>query len=473
MTNQRSKSLRFRLVLGTSISAFIIFTLLGLVIYFSMKRSMTTQFDDALRLKAKAIAGVVEQKEGRIVIEFDPQQLTEYTQKKSSDFFEIVAADGSMLAISESMGGSHLAKLNGNLPSGHIVDCVLPGGKKGRVLRQEFKPYIEADEMPSYSDGKYKVATANIYIASRTKALNETLEDLSWLLMSLGAVAIVVIGATLAWVVTRMLRPVQDLANRIDGLREDNLSVPINIPSVPTELKPVVDQLNQMMHRLHTAFDRERSFTADVAHELRTPLAGLRSMLQVTRTRQRSTTEYESMIDKCLSVNSGMQAMVETLLDLARVDTGQWLVRKEMVDISMLIETQWNAVASDADVKQLRVESIIPSALAVDSDVEKLRIIIRNILDNSVSHTPTGGSIRIELKKENRIVLEVSNQPVEIKPEEIQHVFERFWQGDVARTSIGRHSGLGLPLCQNLCRILNAELSATVNAGVFVVRLEL
>ena len=78
-------SLRFRLIVGTSVAAFAVLTVLGVAIYLSMQHSLTVQFDDALRLKAKAIMGMVEQKGGKIVCEFDPQQITEYTRQKSSD----------------------------------------------------------------------------------------------------------------------------------------------------------------------------------------------------------------------------------------------------------------------------------------------------------------------------------------------------------------------------------------------------
>jgi two-component system, OmpR family, heavy metal sensor histidine kinase CusS len=286
--------------------------------------------------------------------------------------------------------------------------------------------------------------------------------------VGLCAGAIVVSGAALVFVVGRAVRPVNRLAAEIESLRETDLARRLDLPDVPAELAPVVQRLNGLLGRLENAFGRERAFTADVAHELRTPLAGLVTTLEVCRSRPRDNPAYEAAIDKCRKMIDRMQAMVESLLLLARADGGQLAAVRKRVDLSQLLSECWADCQMRAEQRGLRIDWEVPSGCIVESDPDKLRIIFQNLFDNAVSYVDDGGMIRVVVDAE---AVEISNSGSKIGSEELPHLFERFWRGDQARTDTGVHCGLGLSLCRRLMELLGGQIGVNaVQGGSFVVR---
>src|SRR5262249_6299830 len=161
-------------------------------------------------------------------------------------------------------------------------------------------------------------------------------DRLRWLTLGLCAGAMLLSGGALWWAVSRATRPVRRLAEQIGELRETDLSA-LDARGLPTELVPVVDRLNALLLRVGEAFTPERGVSADVAHELRTPLAGLLATLEVCRSRPRDSEGYETAIDKSLKMLSLMQGLVENLLLLARAEGGQLTLRVMEVDMGELM----------------------------------------------------------------------------------------------------------------------------------------
>src|SRR5262249_2995284 len=151
----------------------------------------------------------------------------------------------------------------------------------------------------------------------------------------------------------------------------------------------------ELLGRLEKAFAREKSFTADVAHELRTPLTGLHTTLEVCRSRPRDPAAYEAAIDECRSITDRMSGMVESLLLLARSDAGQLTVQPRPTDLPGLIAEAWKSSAAAAESRRIRAEFNLGQPLCIDTDPDKLHIIIRNLIDNAVSHADEGGLLRI------------------------------------------------------------------------------
>jgi heavy metal sensor kinase len=295
------------------------------------------------------------------------------------------------------------------------------------------------------------------------------------MVIGLCALAVVASGVVLMWIVRRGIRPVEQIASAIDTLRENDLSTRLNPPDVPTELQPVVDKLNGLLQRLDGAFAREKAFTADVAHEFRTPISALLTTFEVCRSRPRDEPAYIAAIDKCRDVARGMQAMVETLLILTRADAGQLSLALRDTDIASLLEDCWALFEIPAERRKLTVQWQVPDELRADTDPEKLRIILHNLFDNAISYCNDAGTIRIQAELQSqRLLIEVANTGSQIPADRTRQLFERFWRGDRARAAIGVHCGLGLSLCQRLSALLSGKIDIQSADGQwFVVRLEL
>jgi signal transduction histidine kinase len=160
--------------------------------------------------------------------------------------------------------------------------------------------------------------------AHPTTELDVFLARLRTLLIGVGALGGLLVALVLAAVIQRSLRPLDRLATEISGLSDDNMSARVRMTSVPQEVTSVVEQLNQLLARLEEAFVREHTFSSDIAHELRTPLAGLRSTLEVALSRPRETDDYRATMDALLGIVRRVENMVETLLYLAGSTPARW-----------------------------------------------------------------------------------------------------------------------------------------------------
>jgi signal transduction histidine kinase len=289
------------------------------------------------------------------------------------------------------------------------------------------------------------------------------------------ATAIIVMGVVLLYVVGRCLRPVQLLAGDIGSLGETELSRRIRADAVPTELAPVVDKLNGFLGRLEQAFVREKAFTADVSHELRTPLAGLRSTLEVCRSRPREAAAYESALDDCRGITDRMEAMVQSLLLLARSDSGQIVVDRRPVDIGRLVSDCWGAYQYRAERQGVEVTMDLRPECIAATDPDTLRIVLNNLLDNAVSYVNEKGQLSIATRAEHSAaMIEIANSGSRIAAEDATRLFDRFWRGDAARTEAGLNCGLGLSISKRLVTLLGGEIQIRSAAdGKFVVSLKL
>lgn len=463
------RSLRVRLLVSTSIAAAVVLALLGASIYAAMRHVLLRDFDASMQADARLLAGMVRQKDGgKLDFDFERDQMPNYLSEKQGRFFEVTQDDGKVLARSPSLRDNSLPKPK--LISGVVVDIELPGDRDGRLLTMSYPAQLEErDEKRSRSPVRIVAVTV---AAAPTQAYH-TLNSLGWLLTSLGASAVLIMGAVLWRVVGQGLFPVKRLAGEIDLLNETDLAHRFPAEGVPNELAPVVEKLNGLLSRLDGAFMREKSFTADVAHELRTPLTGLRMTLEVCRSQPRGVQAYEVALDDCRAITDRMEAMVESLLMLARSDAGIAIADNQSVDVSSLIMECWNPLQYRVSPLEISTAISLADDCVIETDPAKLRIVLQNVLDNAVSYVNSGGRISISLQSNERdIAIRVMNTGSLIESGDTQKVFERFWRGDLSRTDAGAHCGLGLSLSQRLMTLLRGEIRLeSVKGGEFSVQL--
>ena len=462
------KTLRARLLLGSSIATAAILLGAGLLVYVLVRASLIAEFDLALNSIVRAVSALTEQNAQGVKLEPEAANFPEFKRKNAPDYYAVFVDDGKVVAKSTSLGNQPLPHPTPT-PGATVTEVVtLPDGLPGRQTTLTFMPPFE-DAQGNTTPGT-RVVT--VTVARHTDVLHQKLAGLAWLLTGVGAVA--TLGAALAMllVVQRGLRPLGLLASRIASMGSGNLGDRIELADTPDELAAVVLRLNELLDRLQSTLLRERRFTADAAHELRTPLAGLETILDVCATRPRPTEDYVKVLAKCHRIVRGMHAMVESLMTLARADSRQLAVALSRVSLATLVKDCWTAQQPAAVTKSLRVSFDIDRRLAIDTDVEKLRMIVNNLLDNAVNYSDPDGWVRIEAHSEGEgIELAISNSGSTLNDEQARRAFDRFWRGDAARRNTGIHCGLGLSLCRELAAVLDGEITATSEpGGVFLVR---
>lgn len=468
------RSLRIRLLIHTSLAVAVILGLLCASLYFSMWKSTESDFNLALLAKARAVASTAEQHGQKIIFDYAPGQMPQFVTPDHPDYFQ-AWIEPDVVIRSPSLKQNDLPRP----PEGTgtiYADLTLPDGRPGRAVSMSFVTTIELRAEGNTSETETEDArTIVLSVATGTIRLHRTLQDLGWLLIGLCSLAVVVSGIVLVVIVGRAVRPVERIARDIDQLRESDLSTRLRSNDVPLELQPVVEKLNGLLSRLESAFSREKAFTADVAHELRTPLTALLTTFEVVRSRPREEADYMSAIDKCRNVAQQMQAMVETLLMLARAEAGQLSLKLQSTDAADLLDDCWALFSPRAEARGLNVQWQAAGPIPIQTDPEKLRIILHNLFDNAVSYADEAGTLRISAKViGNEFQAEVANTGSRVAAEQSSHLFQRFWRGDQARANVGIHCGLGLSLCERLTRLLKGKIEVqTAEQGWFTVRITL
>ncbi len=218
----------------------------------------------------------------------------------------------------------------------------------------------------------------------RLEMLEDMAENLAW--PALGLLAL--LGLLSWWLIRRLMRPLEDVALRIGAKSRHDLA-PVQAQNPPRELQPILDALNALLARVAAALEGERRFTADAAHELRTPLAALRMRVQLV---ERELKLAPSRLQPLRSDLDRCTALMESLLALARLEPGTEPLVRETVDLNALLDglQPQSAQAAPArmeralDVPQLRAEPVL------------LASVLRNLVDNAVRYGHAGGRVRIE-----------------------------------------------------------------------------
>ena len=292
-----------------------------------------------------------------------------------------------------------------------------------------------------------------IHVAERAEVRDELAQGIAGnllkpLLISLPLLAI------LLWVaVTRSLRPLVRLAGEVEQREPDSLA-PLNAGTAPREVVPLIERLNRLFVRIDASLQKERRFTADAAHELRTPVAAIKAQAQVARASSNDEERIRALDNAILGCDRATH-LIEQLLTLARIDTLGEETAESCLLRAIAAETI-AAIAPSALNQNVRIELTEGDEVAVHGNPVLLRILLRNLIDNAVRHTPPGSTVTISVSNEQgNTSLSVSDNGPGIPEQELARLTERFYRPLGTQAS---GSGLGLSIVKRIAEIHNASL---------------
>ncbi len=435
------------------------FVLLGgalAALYFTARDELIEQFDDALQAKALAISSLVFWRDNAMRLDTGDQFFRSFSKEERRDYFEIWGDDGKPLRRSDSLWGADLPlaeKPGGKL---RIRDLRLPNGRPARVLAVKFSP----DQLGGDRRDRLPKVELGLAVASDSEPLEEALTEL----LGIGtACGVVLYGATI-WLVTRVLRrgllPLGQLGEQATHINADSLTTRFPTEDLPAELLPIAARLNELLARLEISFERERRFSADVAHELRTPLAELRSMAECALKWPESRDPAADQ--ETLAIAAQMQAMVASLLALVRGDQGQIVTQIVPLDLAGLAREIWRPLAARAVERGLLVNWVSTPA-NIQGDPALLRSILGNLLENAVEYALAGSVVDILVEQDGSGVrFRIRNPTENLTPEDVAKMFDRFWRKEEARSG-GKHFGLGLSLARMFAGAMGWTLTAAMD----------
>lgn len=295
---------------------------------------------------------------------------------------------------------------------------------------------------------------------------SELLEDyrrhLSYVL-GLGLMGCAAIGY---WVARRGLRPVRaitDTASRIDPA---NFGERIDTAGLPAELLALADTFNAMLDRLERSFDRLGRFSADIAHELRTPVNNLRGEVEVALGKTRSPDEYRDVLASNLEECGRLTRLIESLLFLARAENPQMQVVKDTVDVGTELATVCEFYEAAAGEKGVKLVVAVVGRFYADLNRTLFQRAVGNLVENAVAHTPAGGTVTMTARtNETSAIVEVIDTGGGIPAAHMPHVFDRFYRADPSRTSSAGNVGLGLAIVKSVVELHGGNIEIAGGEG--------
>ena len=290
------------------------------------------------------------------------------------------------------------------------------------------------------------------------------LARLGWWLLALG-VGVLAIGLLVdAWILRRSIQPVERIIGAAERISQGRLSARIATNGAGGELQRLTSVLNRTFASLESAFSQQARFSADVAHELRTPVSVLITESQLALERERDGSDYRETIATSLRSAQRMGALIESLLDLSQIQSSQPATHGPC-DLSVLAAEAVASLRSMAAQHGVTLEAALDPAPCT-GDAAQLAQIVSNLLINAIQHNHRGGEARIATAVEaGRAVLRVQNTGAAIPAEHLPHVFERFYRADPSRSRKTGGVGLGLAIGKAIADAHGAQLEVASAAG--------
>ncbi len=455
------KSLRTRLLVGMIGSFALLLLVFGLVIDASIEYMLVREFDFYLETVGRTLAAAVDHGRAGIRVKLVPEALPDIQQVEGELFSQYWTDDGAVLAKSTNLSSNNLPRFHAAAGQPQIRTFVLPDGRHARAAGMRF---------PLPGDRRH----LTVVVARDTSDLESHVWELRWLLLAAGAGTMAVGAVVSVGVIRRSLMPLGRLASAIAAIREEDLAARIPADKMPDEMVPVVQRLNELLGRLEQAFVRERSLTADIAHELRTPVGGILSTAGVALTSDRAPAEYQEALEDVRGIARRMRSMIESLLMLARLDFQAAGFQQERIHLRDLVSSCWQRFHNIAAARGLVFENHVPDDVSLLSDPDALSIVFSNLLENAAEYSNECGTVRVNARNaDGAVELEVANTGCTLSEEQVAHVFDRFWRADPSRKDSSSHAGLGLALVRRIATSLGGTASAEGNDDEFTVRLRL
>jgi two-component system heavy metal sensor histidine kinase CusS len=265
----------------------------------------------------------------------------------------------------------------------------------------------------------------------------------------------------------RGIRPVEEMATTARHISSTNLRERILAEGYPVELASLAATFNEMLDRLEDSFERISTFSADIAHDLRTPVNNIRGEAEVALARARTIDEYRDVLESCLEEAVRLSKLIGDLLFLARAESPLKHLRRERVSVTELlggVQEYYEASAADAGVALTTISAVKP--ITADLDRALMQRAVSNLVSNAVAHTPPGGTVVLEaICDPTSIRIDVSDNGVGIPAEALPRVFDRFFRVDTSRAQTSGGTGLGLAIVQSIMLLHGGEVQIASQLG--------
>lgn len=426
--------------------------------YLTMREVLLSGFDETLAAKGRALVTASEVDDGDFEIDLTVRDFAGFGEG-GNDYFEIRRGDGSFFLESPSGDPVRMIGRAGDdiRPpadgSWEIGDMTLTDGRAARYYSQLIHPK---------DDKKGRFHDLYFIIASPSESVSRQLALLGLVLGASTSLGLLLLLPAVGIALRRGLQPIHRMTRELTAFRAGDTERRLEASALPEELKPVAEVLNEWLGRLADAFDRERRFTSDAAHELRTPLAEIRGMAELAAM-DPADPATPARLQEMVDATDEMTTLIDKLAILARADSRRHVVNPERISLQDAIQETITRFHELSERRGLRVETEI-APVFVDADPLLLRAVLQNLLGNAMAHGPAGSLIEIH---GDAAGLKVANAAPDLLDQDLLKLTDRFWRKSTARSE-REHSGLGLSIVAACVRLHGWELAPSLVNGSLV-----
>ncbi len=486
----RPPGMRVQLTLWFIMVFSVLILLFGAVFYINLRASLQTSFDSSLQLRTQQIAAGINEDKGTITIHdvtgalpglTDPDAATDIATPKSNP--QTTSTKTTNLASPEKMNGDvnlgalvRILNIQGevvyvspaflalNIPPTSVTQALHGNTWEGTVTAQNG----QAVRLYSTTLAENGTIYGVVQVGELLAPLGSTLRSVAIELLLI--VPFVLILGTLGsyWLAAHAFAPIHRLTRIARRIEAGDLHERVPVPRSKDEIQSLALTFNEMIERLDKAFTRQRRFVADASHELRTPVAAIRSMTDVLLA-QSTPIEREEYATVLRDVNAEAERLghlINDLLSLARTDENQVLLERELVRLDLLAADVAATIEPLAAERDITIEIVAEYPAMVMGDEVRLIQVIMNLLDNAVTYTNTGGNVKLEVEVlHNKAIMTVSDTGIGIAKDHLDHIFERFYRVDPARSRAAGSTGLGLAIVDWIVRAHDGRITVESEVG--------
>ena len=446
------RSLTVRVTLVFVLIVILVSTVLGIYLYGSFVREIERRDDIQLLGKLRQIQQLLGNASTPDIIRERPQYFRDTMSGQENSLVRIAERNGTLLidinAQQEVFPHPAPVALDANLSQTDIADWVSRDGYPGRV--------VAGMARLGQAQLLVDISVARVY-ADRTAMFDRYRQQIILAVAISASVAALLASLMLL----RGLRPLRSIAAHASLVRPGKLEQQLDADDAPAELLPLITALNAMLQRLQEAYARLSQFSADLAHEFRTPVTNLLGQSQVALGRPRSVAQYEQLIVSNVEELERLARMIDSMLFLARAQQEQMVLVKQALSVQAEFCHLSEFFEGMAEERGLVLQC--HGSDMVYAEAQLLRRALGNLLSNAIRYAEQGSVISLSSQQTpEHVVLIVSNHGPCIDPKHLPHLFERFYRADAARSDSAASTGLGLAIVAAIMQLHGG--SATIQS---------
>jgi signal transduction histidine kinase len=468
-------SIRDRLLVWITFVITLIMAVAGTLLYYSVKRSLYSQHDLLVNEAATLILIEVKARNGEVYHEWQTS-LNSTSEKSTKSMIQVWDLKTGDSVKSPSLGEEDLERQYGEVGERIFYNVTLPNGVPGRavgILTLPVKQGIDGNE------GFLPEEHPQIFVwADSTEELRDVLIKTKRAFVAAG-VAVIFVSAAAIWLIIYFLSlAVQSFSSDLLSREGTEIGEPIPVPDhLPSEVVGIAKKFNALLERIDHFREKDQDFFLNVAHEVRTPLSGVKAVIEQALRQPRKVEDYQKRLREALNATENLVRLINRLMEFGKLRNARESMMETTLSLDFLSENILEKLREKATENRLRFDVSFCGKTEIDTDEELLSIVVNNLIENAINYAAPNTVIRIKTSNVDRIItFEIQNEHsnMETIPETLDVFFDPFYRADKARNFVKKNIGIGLSFCKEVMIMLGGEITATKSSDhslCFTIRL--